>query len=239
MKKWIFLTTVITISFFSSPAIFASYRQVKPCEASYEVSMKGISAGTVVRTLKIDKQQHYQFTSLTESSLAFINLKIFEASQGIWTQGGPQPHLYQYHYRVFSKKSDIISRFNWHKMIANTIKNGKRNYAVHIPNDAQDKISFQLALRHSLLNHAKNFVYKIVDKDDVNTYIFKKIDTETLKTPMGKIETIKMQRTNAKKDDEVFTFWLAPKYDYLLIKVTVTEDNHLVAEGKIKKLKYY
>jgi hypothetical protein len=64
--------------------------------------------------------------------------------------------------------------------------------------------------------------YQIADSGRFKTYSFKVTDEEEIDTPVGKIKTIKVIRVR-KRDDRGTTFWLAPDYEYMLIRLKQIE----------------
>ena len=80
----------------------------------------------------------------------------------------------------------------------------------------------------------KKLVYRLADKNHVATYIFKKTSEEVLKTHTGKIRTVRMQRVNGNPKHGTIIFWLAPKYDYLPVKVIGIENGKISAEVNLK-----
>lgn len=227
-------TTLMLLMILCSPTTSA-VQNIKPFQAIYNVKYHSLPSGTITRTFTVNNANHYEFKAITDSKIPLLNLSINESSQGQWNNNMPQPNLYEYHQTILNKNRDIVVNFDWLKRLALTNKNG-RHYSVKIPQDAQDKISYQLSLRQDLLNNSNAFVYHIADRYDVDTYVFKKIGEEKLDTPLGKVQTIKMQRVNTNKKDDIFTFWLAPQYDYLLVKLVDEEDGGTVAEATIKSV---
>lgn len=223
---------LITLPLKAAPTLY-----LMPFKAVYAIKLHGLDAGTVTRTLVIDKNWYYHFTAITQSQIPALQISIFESSQGQWTPEGPQPRKYIYYYQIFTKKKNITTALDWQKHTAQTTKitnEYTRNYNVTFPDNVQDKLSYQLMLRLNLKYQTGHFSYPIVNKDVIDTYDFKIIDHETLGTPMGKIQTIKMQCTDAKQQENSITFWIAPKYHYALVKIVAIEDGIVAAEANLK-----
>jgi len=209
-----------------------------PFKAVYAVKLFGLEAGTVTRTLTLNKTWHYHFTVVTQSQIPALQVKIFESSQGQWTTDGPQPKKYTYHYQVFNKQKNITSDLNWTTHTAKTTKithEYTRHYTAKFPKDIQDKLSYQLMLRLNLKYAANQFTYPILNQDEIDTYSFKIVGHQTLNTPMGQIKTIKMEYSDHnKKNENAITFWIAPKFHDAPIKIINIENGVIVAEANLK-----
>ena len=59
--------------------------------------------------------------------------------------------------------------------------------------------------------------YDIADDGKLKHYEFQVIGEEALETPIGTINTIKTTRINDKHDRKTI-FWLAPEFEFLLVK---------------------
>jgi hypothetical protein len=229
-----FFLLITSLSFAASS--IAEQNSVLPFEATYAIKYHGIAFATATRTFQTDQSGHYTFTFYTHSTFPLANFKIFETSQGKWTTKGPRPLEYSYHHQGMLDKRNIISQFNWAKHMNFSNKND-REYQINIPNDAHDKLSYQLALRQDLIQGKKTFVYNLANKGHISTYIFKKFSEETLQIQSVNIKTIKMQRTNSSPHREVITFWLAPEYDYVPVKIIGVKDGKVIAEAEIRTYK--
>jgi hypothetical protein len=205
---------------------------LEPFTSSYAASMHGLPIGNITRSLSI-QNGHYQFISDTKSTLPFTNIEMRAESTGNWTNNGPQPIDYEYSYKHFHKIKKVSTHFDWAKHIATTIKHGKREQ-VTIHKGDQDKLSYQLAIRHDLLNNKRPLTYRIADGHNTDTYIFGQTGTDTIQTHAGDLQTIKMQRTNTGPNSENIIFWLAPKDGYAIAKIIDINDGKTQYSGVLK-----
>ena len=97
-----------------------------------------------------------------------------------------------------------------------------------IEQGVQDKLSYQFELRNQLVEAREKgedypeLSYKIADGGHLKVYSFKIVGEERVRTPLGVFNTVKATRTDG-NPDRVTDFWLAPQYDYLLVKFEQTE----------------
>lgn len=228
-----FISTLIGLTALCTT--LATAAPLKPFTAIYSVKYRHIPAGTVTRTLSYPAKNHYLFSSTTSSSLLFIHLNIFEQSEGLWTLSGPRPNMYQYQYRLFHREHNELTTFDWPRHFATTQKD-ERHYGVDLKPNTQDQLSMVLALRDHLLHHIGPVTFSLTNRAELKTYTFVKKHYETLSTPIGKIKTIKMRHSNQTKKD-IYDIWLAPKYQYLPIKIIRIEDGEIVAQENLYQLR--
>ena len=74
----------------------------------------------------------------------------------------------------------------------------------------------------------------MADKNRVATYIFEPLTNETLNSPFGKVETIRMERTNTNPKHAKVIFWVAPTHDYIPVRIIGIEKGQIVAEANLQ-----
>ena len=92
------------------------------------------------------------------------------------------------------------------------------------PANIQDKISYQLQLAMDVANGKTPLKYQVADGKRVREYEFRVAGKETVKTPMGAVETIKVQRVREEDAERVTNIWFAPQWNYALVKLKQYED---------------
>lgn len=93
------------------------------------------------------------------------------------------------------------------------------------PDNIQDKISYQLQLAIDIANGKSPLKYQVADGKKIREYEFEITGREKLKTSMGLIETIKVQRVRGQDAERVTNIWFAPEWNYALVKLMQKEDN--------------
>ena len=68
----------------------------------------------------------------------------------------------------------------------------------------------------------KEFIYTLVDDRKIEVYQFNPKGHETIRTSIGTLDTVRMEKESDKSKRST-TFWLAPKYNYLLVKLEHVE----------------
>ena len=103
------------------------------------------------------------------------------------------------------------------KTISTKKDDEKRSFAWRA--DVLDELNAELQIREDLKNGGLKSNYYIADAKEVEGRKFVKQGTETVSTKYGSFSTIKVVIKHNKPGRET-TFWLAPKLDYLPVKVS-------------------
>lgn len=189
---------------------------IKPYSATYSTTWKkGISIkveGTQTLTHSSDNQWLFSFKADTFFASLNENVK-FKVNNGQIF-----PLIYEYHTSAFGKKRDATLTFDWLKnRVRNDIKNKPWN--MDIKAGVLDKLSIQLQIRQDLKRNKVELDYLIADGGKLKPWHFERLGTEQINTQLGAINTIKVKREGTGKKAKTTTFWFAPKYDFLLVKL--------------------
>ena len=82
-----------------------------------------------------------------------------------------------------------------------------------------DELNAELQLREDIKNGGLKSTYYLADAKEVEARKFVKQGSESIKTDYGTFDTIKVVMKHDKPGRETI-FWLAPKLDYLPVKVS-------------------
>lgn len=204
--------------------------KIRPYRAHYNIAYKGINS-VLKRSLK---QTNSVYWELNNS----ISLLLFGSTeQAIFKIQNDQiiPLAYKFDNDLNNKKNSKLT-FNWRN---STVTETKRKLNLTISPETRDVLSFQLQLRLDLLHSGDNFTdktYTLIDKKRLKEYTVKFIGEETLTTPAGKFNAVKIEQRRVGKSD--FThIWLAKNMDYFLVKIERIEDNRATYTLEINDVK--
>jgi len=175
--------------------------------------------GKTKQSLNIQEDGRYAFTSTTKATgmfAMFFNSKITERSIWEYHEGRARP--LQYSYKDTNKKKRNVSLiFDWEKDIATSIVKGKSR-EINITPDTQDNLIYQINIMLNLMENGNNKIIKlnIADRKKLKSYDVNIQEKETIKTPAGKFETIRINRDDGKR---VTTLWCAPSLNYLPVRI--------------------
>lgn len=187
---------------------------MSPFQASYQFQYNGKNMGSATRTLsKSGNSWKYVFAakagviaSATETSNFTLNGKQLVSNN-------------------FSRSSKILVhnntmsiKFNPSAKTINTMKDKEaRSFAWQ--SGVLDELNAELQIREDLKSSGLKSSYLMADAKGIDTRKFVKQGNETIKTNYGTFDTIKVVMKHHKPGRDT-TFWLAPKLDYLPVKVT-------------------
>ena len=85
---------------------------------------------------------------------------------------------------------------------------------------ALDKLSYSVQLGQDIANKAlEEFHYQVLDEDGFYDHLYQITTQEILDTPLGKLNTVKIERIRENDSRRRTTVWLASDWDYLLVRL--------------------
>lgn len=213
MKKIMLFCLTTCLMMLHSLANAAS--PIAPFRATYTSTWNDVISLTAQATqeLKTTADNQYEFSFIVNHGL----LKLTETSQLSWREAHIVPQQYHYQQMAMGITRTRDTTFDWSN---NTASNPKANtpWAIVIQPNTLDKLNYQLQLRADIKAGKKDLSYQVVDNAKIKTYVFKVVANEKINTPVGVVDTVKVERIRKPGDDRQTTFWLAKKWDYLLVK---------------------
>ncbi len=209
-----FITIALILSYLSAHA----EQSPKTFDNQYKTKLLGFN---ILVTSKLSKVEgnNYQLLFRFNSMLGYIT----ETSEIRWDakQATVVPQHYVYKRRGLGKNRDADLKFDWSKKtVVNNVE--KTSWTMDIKQKVQDKLSYQLQLQQDLIRNQENPSYQIADGGRLKDYQFFKIGEEILDTPLGKVNTIKVERSR-KYDKRKTYMWLAKDWGYLLVRLQQEE----------------
>ncbi len=202
----------------------------------YAVSWSGISVGDADVSLKPDAQDGcYLYTTITKP-VGFIKALYGSPNQSsrfCVEDGRVRSQRFESVLEGDDKQSYTLS-FDYAKHLVTDENGAKRE----IPDDAVDSFSLQQAVRLWAAAHAKDETppiasFTMVDSRNFTHYQFRIAGRETVQTPAGNFETVKMERVDS--PDKIGRFWLAPERDYMPVKIETKNGGKPAVQLVLKK----
>ena len=202
----------------------------------YKSSVYGMTVTVTHELIPLGDNRH-KLRFFADSLVASIEeTSIFSSPEGELLQ----PERYSYDRSGLGRDRKARITFDWDKRkVINDINDNP--WKMDVPVGTQDKVSFQVQLQRDLIaGKTENLAYTIADGGKTKQYDFAIVGNERLKTPLGEVDTIKIKRTR-KDSDRVTYAWMAPKYDYLLVRMQQEEDGDVytinIDEAEVDKQK--
>ena len=206
-------------------------------EADYTIQMKGARVAKMKRQFTRIETGAYRYHSETKTT-GLISLfrkdRFVETSNWILRDGQMTPMDYYYSHSGGKKERLVNITFDWdNNRITNSI-NGKSWKMPASPN-VMDKLLYQLAIMYDLKEGRENLRYTIADGGKIKDYNFEILGEEVLKTPLGELDTLKLERhkPNSRRKS---TLWCAKELQFLPVKVENVEKDGRITVALIKSL---
>lgn len=204
--------------------------------ATYQVERDGAYLGRARFTLSAQGGNCYlyQGTASPEGLAALLAGKTVEQSHFCLVGGKIRPMTYRTQ-EDGAKDDNYALSFDWAQRQLRTDKGTSRR----LVDEGVDPLSLQIALRKVMSDAGGklpeapiNLV--VVEDDKEKDYRFEVIGRETLKTPLGRLDTVRLDRTD--DDKRQMRMWLAPELDYLPVRVEKQKRQGAVMRMKIETL---
>ncbi|WP_237066043.1 DUF3108 domain-containing protein [Microbulbifer guangxiensis] len=227
------LATLVSIFAALLVAPLASATELKPFQAVYEARYGALEV-TATRSLS-GKAGNWRLDFQADSFFADIN----EYSRFLNRDGQLSPMHYEYRRTGLGRDRHTSLNFEPAEKRVVNLTNAKRTLE-NAPEKIQDKISYQLQLALDVAAGKEDLEYVVTDGKKLREYRFRIAGEETLKTPLGAVKAIKVQRVREEDDDRETNIWFAPAWDYALVKLEQEEDGEtyqislteLIIDGK-------
>lgn len=208
---------MLALALFSLPALA---EEPKPFSASYTADWKQVPvSGSAERSLQ--KLDDGRWQLVFKASMLVAGL----TEQSTFTVEGDAflPQSYKFERSGLGKSKDVEFDFDWSQK---QVIGSDRGDPVRFPlnRGMQDKSTYQLALQHDVAAGEKSMSYQVVDGDEIETYDFRVLGEEVVRTKAGLIDSIKVERVRDPTQSSRKTIlWFAKDWDHLLVRLHQVE----------------
>ena len=215
--KWICLAL-----FLLSPTTLFAF-ELKPSVATYSATFKsGIPiSGEATHTLVQLSQNIWRYQFDVDSFFAEVNESVYFQ----WDGSRITPITYHFKrsgWAVTNRRATL--EFNWkeHKVL-NDVQGIP--WSMVIPDNAIDKLGYQLQIKLDLMAGKRNLVYQVADGGYIKEFAFEILGEETIKTKLGPLTAIVVKKIRSDEDKRDSTLWFAKDREYLLVKLVQVESD--------------
>jgi Protein of unknown function (DUF3108) len=206
-------------------------------EANYTIRVKGAQIAKMTRRFSRLDNGAYQYQSETRTTgLISIFRKDHIVERSLWQLESDKlvPIDYYYDHSGGKKDRQVSISFDWeNQRITNSIDGS--SWKMPTSPNIMDKLLYQLALMYDLQAGKESLRYTVADGGKTKIYNFEILGLETLKTPLGELQTVKLERhkPNSRRKS---TLWCAKELEYLPVKVENIEKDGKITVALIKSL---
>jgi len=194
--------------------------ELQPFSASYTADFKQVPvSGSAERSLV--QQQDNTWKLRFKASMLVASLT--EDSTFRVTNNSLQPLTYQYRRSGLGKSKEIEHDFDWS---SRQVLGSERGKPLRVPlnRGLLDKSTYQLALQYDVADGKTSMSYQVLDGDDVETYDFRVLGEEAVRTRAGIVDALKVERVrDPTKSRRKTTMWFAKDWNYLLVRLHQVE----------------
>ena len=208
---------MLALALFSLPALA---EDLKPFSASYTADWKQVPvSGSAERSLTQLEDGRWQL--LFSASMLVAGL----TEQSTFKVEGDTylPQTYKFERNGLGKSKDVEFDFDWSQK---QVIGSDRGDPVRFPlnRGMQDKSTYQLALQHDVAAGQKSMSYQVVDGDEIETYDFRVLGEETVRTKAGLIDAIKVERVrDPTQSNRKTILWFAKDWGHMLVRLHQVE----------------
>jgi len=194
--------------------------ELQPFSASYTADASQMPiGGSASRSLVKDENGLWQLEFSASMLIASIN----ESSQFRLQNGQPVPLNYDFNRSALGKTRETRLSFDWTKKQISGSHRGK-SVALSLVKGVLDKSTYQIALQQDVAAGKKTMSYPIIDGDEIETLSFRVLGEEQVKTEVGSIAAIKVERVREEGENSRQTrLWFAKNWDFLLVRLEQVE----------------
>jgi hypothetical protein len=198
----------------------ASAASLQPYKAVYTTRYKGMSA-EAVQSLTTNASGQFTLTRNVDSMF----VKLYEQSEFQLLNNQLIVSRYTYKRGGLASKKNIEQLFQWDKNNLHVTENGG-SHDVAIKPPLFDKLNYTEAMRVQLLSSGhlpKNISVAFADRHHLKQYDFVVTEQEDIEVPAGKLRAVRLER-HVPEEKKHTLIWVAPEFDYLLVKLQQTDD---------------
>src|SRR5688572_2597241 len=206
-----------------------------PYTAIYQVDRDGTLLGRARFTLSPQGENCYLYHGVAtpERLAALLAGKTVEESHFCMQGGKIRPVSYRS--EESGGKDNYALKFDWVNRLVRTDGGAPRK----LSSEGVDPLSLQLALRKVLSDTDGGsppdpIRLLVVEDDEEKAYNFRAVGRETIETPIGKFETMRLDRSDDSK--RKLRLWLAPELAYLPVQVERQKGGGAVTRLRIETL---
>ena len=214
VKKLLVSTSLVSAMAITSMANAA----VAPFNATYNFNIEGKYNGTASRVLTQTGNQYFYNVNASVGKLASAK----QTANFVNANGAILPVSALTQYKILGTGRTTTLNFNNAKKQLVTNYKGQ-NKVIALPQPAYDDLSLEIQIREDLKAGKFRGNYYMADRNTVEAVPFKKSAMTRITVPSGTFDVVRIDRVHDDKDRQT-SFWLAPKLDYLPVKVVQNND---------------
>lgn len=193
--------------------------------ANYQASANGLRARASRKLITLDNGDYEMANELEATVLGQAIVSLDQRSR--FRYADETLVTERYSYRVGGIRSDRRSiDFDWEARTALSQEDDE-SWLLDIQKRVYDPLNHQLALSQQLhsdraTGYGTEYAFAVVDGDEVELQRYQLLGEEVLETPLGRLNTVKLERVRSPTSSRSTVIWLAPDWHYLVARIEQT-----------------
>lgn len=225
MTKRLFLSAFCVSAIFFAQS--ASAEELRPFHVQYRLYVSKIPT-TIKADLWLRETENSDEYEM-EMNVKSLLVRNMEKSRFTWKDCHPRTSEYHHSFRGFGKRRNHDMAFSWSPPQVLS-KEGKETHILQIEEDTLDDLTLLLKARCVFATGDKEFDATSAYGDRLREQHMQVIGREELDTPLGKLDTLVVEKKRGKDSERRTLFWIAPKLNYMLVRAKHIENRALFGE---------
>jgi len=199
----------------------------EPFQANYSFNIAGLLHGTATRTLTVqDNIWSYSFKAnvaslATASEFSHFRIKDSKKNDNLSPRIESLDHSYNFKFLTNKKKNSF--KIDWDNKVVNSLnQKGNNTYPAQV--GMLDMLDLELQVREDIKHKRLQPSYLLADDKGISKISFVHEGEEKVTTDAGTYDTVRIRLVQENQKRKTY-FWLAPKLDYLPVKVRQDDGN--------------
>ena len=197
----------------------ASAAPAKHVEVEYEISRNGNAVADMVEKLEHDGKTYRLSGQLRGRGVFALRGDASRTSRGSIGPGGLRPAEFE---DKRTGRDTARATFDWAAKTMTLQGKEGASETKPLPPDIQDRLSFGYQFAFHPPGAAPVGV-SVTDGKGVSTSTYKSVGKETVKTPAGEFEALKLEREKKDAGDRTTEIWLATRLGMVPVRILVVE----------------
>jgi hypothetical protein len=200
---------------------------LEPFEAEFRLHVSKIPT-TIKATLSLEPLDAPDRYRMRMHSRSFL-VKNLEQSEFSWNECAPRSQQYRHEFRGFGIRREHTMSFDWEQQEV-LFDDGDEKGHYPISDDTLDELTMLLKAQCLFAEGLTEFTLNAAYGDKVRSHTFVITGEEEIETPVGKIQTLVIEKRRKKDSQRRTIFWVAPSLQYMLVKARHVENRALFGE---------
>lgn len=153
----------------------------------------------------------------THGMARVLKFRDYEYVEGYFEDGRFRPLRYVHELKWLGPNQDSAAVFDWDAMTVEVTDNGETK-TLQLVETAVDPMSLQLEMRRQLAGGASDLEFMLVEEDEIESQVFRRLRPERLETSLGCLRTQPVEKV--RESSTRFTrFWFANGLRFIPVRM--------------------